>query len=41
MAYLPAASAVPGTAIEIEIRGQGVPAEVVKPPFYTGGSVRS
>jgi aminomethyltransferase len=41
MAYLPTASAAPGTAIEIVIRGQGVPAEVVKPPFHTGGSVRS
>jgi aminomethyltransferase len=41
MAYLPAASSAPGTAIDVVIRGQHVPAEVVKPPFYTGGSVRS
>lgn len=34
MAYLPAASAKPGTAIEIEIRGRRFPAEVVKKPFY-------
>jgi aminomethyltransferase len=41
MGYLPADAAAPGTAIEIVIRGQGLPAEVVKPPFYTQGSVRS
>jgi aminomethyltransferase len=41
MAYLPAAFTEPGTAIEIVIRGQGVAAEVVKPPFYTAGTVRS
>jgi aminomethyltransferase len=41
MAYLPADAAVPGTEIEIVIRGEGVPAVVVKPPFYTAGSVRS
>jgi aminomethyltransferase len=41
MAYLPAAAAAPGTHIDIVIRGQGLPAEVVKPPFYTQGSVRS
>jgi aminomethyltransferase len=40
MAYVPVAASKPGTAIEIVIRGQGVPAEVVRPPFYTGGSVR-
>ena len=41
MAYLPAAAATPGTGIEILIRGQALPAEVVRPPFYTQGSVRS
>jgi aminomethyltransferase len=41
MAYVPAAAAKPGTRIEIVIRGQPVPAEVVRPPFYKQGSVRS
>jgi aminomethyltransferase len=41
MAYVPAEHARPGTEIGIVIRGQPVPAEVLKPPFYTGGSVRS
>jgi aminomethyltransferase len=34
MAYLPPALAVPGTKLEIEIRGRAWPAEVVKKPFY-------
>ena len=34
MAYLPPALAVPGTQLEIEIRGKPWPAEVVKKPFY-------
>lgn len=41
MAYLPPASAGQGSTIEILIRGQAVPAEVVKPPFYTSGSIHS
>jgi len=41
MAYLPAAAAKPGTRIELEIRGQAIPAEVVKPPFYTRGTART
>jgi aminomethyltransferase len=41
MAYLPVEAARPGTAIEIVIRDRPVAAEVVRPPFYTGGSVRS
>jgi aminomethyltransferase len=41
MAYLPLDAAAPGTSIEIMIRDQAIPAEVVRPPFYTGGSVRS
>jgi aminomethyltransferase len=41
MAYVPAEAARAGAPIEIVIRGQGVPAELVKPPFYTQGSVRS
>jgi aminomethyltransferase len=40
MAYVPAALARPGTPIAISIRGVAVPAEVVRPPFYTDGSVR-
>jgi aminomethyltransferase len=40
MAYLPAEAAKAGTAIEIMIRDRAVPAEVVKPPFYTEGSLR-
>lgn len=41
MAYLPVAAARPGTRIEVVIRDQAVPAEVVRPPFYGEGSVRS
>jgi aminomethyltransferase len=41
MAYVPTAAAKPGTRIEIVIRDQPIPAEVVRPPFYTGGSVKS
>ena len=40
MAYVPVALAKPGTEIGIGIRGASVPAEVVRPPFHTGGSVR-
>jgi glycine cleavage system aminomethyltransferase T len=41
MAYLPPAAARPGSRIEVLIRDQPIPAEVVRPPFYTGGSVKS
>jgi aminomethyltransferase len=34
MAYLPVALTSPGTPLEVEIRGQRHPAEVVKKPFY-------
>jgi aminomethyltransferase len=34
MAYLPTASASPGTEFEIEIRGRRVKAQVVPMPFY-------
>ena len=34
MAYLPPALSVPGTELEIDIRGRAWPAEVVKKPFY-------
>ncbi|HSH44294.1 MAG TPA: glycine cleavage system aminomethyltransferase GcvT [Longimicrobiales bacterium] len=40
MAYLPVELAKPGTELEVVIRGRGVAAEVVKPPFYTEGSLR-
>ncbi len=38
--YLPRERAVPGTAIEILIRGRPVPAEVTRMPFYKGGSIK-
>ena len=38
--YLPAAAAGPGTRFEVECRGERLPAEVVKLPFWTRGSVR-
>jgi len=41
MAYVPAAAARPGTEIGIRIRDRAVPAEVVRPPFYKQGTVRS
>ncbi|HEX7899811.1 MAG TPA: glycine cleavage system aminomethyltransferase GcvT [Planctomycetota bacterium] len=34
MAYLPLASATPGTSVEIDVRGKREPATVVKMPFY-------
>ncbi len=37
-AYLPTASATPGTTFEIEIRGKRVPALVEKMPFYKEGT---
>lgn len=41
LAYVPAAAASPGTHLGVVIRGQELSAEVVRPPFYTQGSVRS
>jgi aminomethyltransferase len=38
--YLPAAVAKPGTKFEVECRGERLPAEVVKLPFWTRGSVK-
>jgi aminomethyltransferase len=38
--YLPTASAIPGTNLEMDIRGKRVPATVVRMPFYTHGSHR-
>jgi aminomethyltransferase len=34
LAYVKAACAEPGTALELEVRGNRVPVEVVKKPFY-------
>jgi len=39
-AYLPVAAVRAGASIEIGIRGSRVPAEIVPPPFYAGGSRR-
>lgn len=41
MAYVDAAHAKAGSRLDIRIRDRLVPAEVVRPPFHTGGSVRS
>ena len=38
--YLPTHSVQPGTRFLIDCRGKKVPAEVVKLPFYQGGSVK-
>jgi aminomethyltransferase len=40
MAYVRAPLAKPGTEVEIRIRDQAIPARIVRPPFYTGGSIR-
>jgi aminomethyltransferase len=37
-AYVPTASAAPGSALEIEIRGKRIPATVEQTPFYKEGS---
>lgn len=41
MAYVPPEAAKPGSEIEVMIRDRPVAAETVRPPFYTGGTVRS
>ncbi len=38
--YLPADAAKPGTRLEVECRGERIPTEVVKRPFYTKGTAR-
>ncbi|HEY7530453.1 MAG TPA: glycine cleavage system aminomethyltransferase GcvT [Gemmatimonadota bacterium] len=38
--YVPAAAARPGTRLEIGVRGRREAAEVVRTPFYRGGSIR-
>ena len=40
MGYVPTALAAPGTTIDILIRSQPIPAEVVRPPFYKSGSIK-
>jgi glycine cleavage system aminomethyltransferase T len=37
---MPAAAAQPGTTFEVDCRGEKLPAEVVKLPFWTKGSAR-
>ena len=37
---LPAGSTAPGTLFEVECRGERIPAEVVRKPFWTQGSVK-
>jgi len=34
-AYLPRERSVPGTTVEVDIRGRRMPAMIVKPPFYS------
>lgn len=41
MAYVPAEYAKPGTTMGVRIRDRVLPAEVVRPPFHAGGSIRS
>ncbi len=40
MGYVPVQHSKPGTRLEVLIRGHAIPAEVVRPPFYTAGSIR-
>lgn len=40
LGYVATGSARPGIGVEILVRGQPVEAEIVKPPFYTEGSIR-
>ena len=40
LAWVPSQLARPGTALAISVRGKPVQAEVVRPPFYTTGSIR-
>ena len=41
LAYVPVEAAKPGTAIEVVIRDRPVAAQIVRPPFYTGGSAKT
>ncbi len=40
MGYVPAAQAAPGTPLRIMVRGKPLAAQVVRPPFYTQGSLK-
>jgi aminomethyltransferase len=40
MAYVATEGSKAGSQIEIMVRDRATPAEVVRPPFYSGGSVR-
>jgi aminomethyltransferase len=40
LGYVAVEAAAPGTALEVVIRDRPIPAEVVRPPFYTQGSLR-
>jgi aminomethyltransferase len=40
MAYVPADLAAPDTEVQLDVRGRTAGALVVRPPFYTGGSIR-
>jgi aminomethyltransferase len=40
MGYVPSELATPGTGLEIDARGRMLGAVVVRPPFYTEGSIR-
>jgi aminomethyltransferase len=40
LGYVAVEAATPGTAIEVVIRDRPIPAQVVRPPFYTEGSLR-
>jgi aminomethyltransferase len=40
LGYVPAEAAAPGTELAIVIRDRLIPARVVRPPFYTEGSLR-
>ncbi|CAN5814194.1 glycine cleavage system aminomethyltransferase GcvT [soil metagenome] len=40
MCYVPVEFAKPGTAIDVMVRDKAIPAEIVRPPFYSEGSIR-
>jgi aminomethyltransferase len=40
MAWVPSRLSAPGARVDVSLRGKPVPAEVVRPPFYGGGSIR-
>jgi aminomethyltransferase len=40
LGYVPAGEAAPGTRLGIDARGRALEAVVVRPPFYSKGSIR-